>query len=111
MRLLKMNRHFKWQAVIRMWVHQKNIGFEKELYVVYGMPTKNFYASITHIDIWFMFKDNVPELSVRITKDYFENNLVGQEGNFDFADGSYTRSIPQNELELAFDDTDDGKCR
>ena len=58
-----------------------------------------------------MFKDNVPELSVRITKDYFENNLVGQEGNFDFADGFYTRSIPQNELELAFDDTDDCKCR
>jgi len=52
--------------------------------------------------------DNSPALTFRISQAYFENNLSGQTNDFEFSDGFYSRTIPQNELELGFDnDTDD----
>ena len=55
------------------------------------------------------FKDNTPALTFRIAQAYFENFLAGQTNGFVFADGFYSRTIPQNELHLGFDNNTDGK--
>ena len=55
------------------------------------------------------FKDNTPALTFRIAQAYFENNLASQTNDYDFADGYYSRTIHQNDLELAFDSNTDGK--
>ena len=54
--------------------------------------------------IQFNIKDNTPEISIKISQEYFENNLVDQDANFELADGFYSRSIPESELQLAFED-------
>jgi len=56
-----------------------------------------------------MFQDNSPALTFAIAQAYFENNLSGQVNDFTLADGFYWRTIPENELELGFDDDTDGK--
>ena len=55
------------------------------------------------------FKDNSPALTLAIAQAFFENNLSGQTNDFIFANGFYWRTIPQNELELGFDNDTDGK--
>ena len=55
------------------------------------------------------FKDNSPALTLAIAQAYFENNLSGQTDDFIFANGFYSRTIPQNELVLGFDNDTDGK--
>ena len=54
-----------------------------------------------------------PALTFKIEQNYFENNINDDENNFVLADGFYSRTIPQNELVLAFDAVDDGQfyCR
>ena len=54
-------------------------------------------------------KDNSPALTFRISQAFFENNLSGQSNDFVFVDGFYSKTIPQNELELGFDNDTDGK--
>lgn len=48
---------------------------------------------------------NVPELSIRISEDYFNAN-VGTDDSFAFADGFYTKTIPQELLGVSFPDDD-----
>ena len=48
-------------------------------------------------------------MTFKIAQDFFENNLHGEESNFELADGFYSRTIEQNDLVLAFDTTDDGE--
>ena len=55
------------------------------------------------------FKDNSPALTLTIAQAFFENNLSGQTDDFIYADGFYSRTIPQNELVLGFDNETDGK--
>ena len=70
-------------------------------------------ASVSHhcsFSNWLDFlKDNTPALTFRIEQPYFENNLASQTNDFVFADGFYSRTIPQNELQLGFDNNTDGK--
>ena len=47
-------------------------------------------------------------MTFKIEQEYFENNISDDDDNFDLADGFYSRTIQQDELTLAFDDTDDG---
>lgn len=77
---------------------------------VFNLNRKILGQEFTRICIkGLAIKDNSPELSIKIAKDYFENNLSAAESNFDLADGFYSRSIPEDELELAFDTVNDGK--
>ena len=48
-------------------------------------------------------------MTFKIEQEYFENNITDDDDNFVLADGFYSRTILQDELTLAFDDTDDGK--
>ena len=50
-----------------------------------------------------MFQDNSPALTFGIAQAYFENNLSDQANDFTLTDGFYWRTIPENELELGFD--------
>ena len=56
-----------------------------------------------------IFQDNTPALSFKISQEYFENNLIGEESNFELENGFYFRTIQQDDLVLDFDSTDDGK--
>ena len=56
-----------------------------------------------------MFQDNGPALTFGIAQAYFENNLSDQANDFTLTDGFYWRTIPENELELGFDNDTDGK--
>ena len=51
----------------------------------------------------------MPALTFQIEQEYFENNISDEDDDFNFADGFYYRTIQQDELTLAFDDTDDGQ--
>ena len=55
------------------------------------------------------FKDNRPALTFAIEQTYFENNLSDQINDFVLADGFYSRTVADNELEIGFDDDTDGK--
>ena len=57
----------------------------------------------------FCIQNNTPALTFKIAQDFFENNLNGEESNFELADGFYSRTIEQDDLVLAFDTTDDGE--
>ena len=48
-------------------------------------------------------------MTFKIRQDYFENNISDEDDDFVLADGFYSRTIQQDELTLAFDDTDDGQ--
>ena len=74
----------------------------KLLYRIFAIPENCDY---------FLFKDNTPALTFKIAEDYFENNITDEENNFNLADGFYSRTIPQDDLVLAFDSTDDGKLQ
>ena len=60
-----------------------------------------------------IIQDGAPALTFKIEQEYFENNISDDDDNFDLADGFYSRTIQQDELTLAFNDTDDGysHCR
>ena len=49
-------------------------------------------------------------MSIKIAQAYFENNLSMQANDFDLIDGFYSRTLPENELEIGFDDAEDGEC-
>ena len=56
-----------------------------------------------------IIQDGTPALTFKIEQEYFENNITDDDDNFDQDDdGFYSRTIQQDELTLAFDDTDDG---
>ena len=50
-----------------------------------------------------------PALSLRILQSYFENNLSGQEDGFELENGYYKRKIPGADLQMEFDEEEDGK--
>ena len=56
-----------------------------------------------------IIQDATPALTFKIEQEYFENNITDDDDNFVLADGFYSRTILQDELTLAFDDTDDGE--
>ena len=48
-------------------------------------------------------------MTFKIKQEYFENNIDDEDSNFVLADGFYSRTIQQDELILAFDETEDGQ--
>ena len=75
--------------------------------------TRSLFSSVENFDqCRFLelniIQDGTPALTFKIEQEYFENNINDDDDNFDFADGFYSRTIQQDELTLAFDDTDDG---
>ena len=50
-------------------------------------------------------------MTFKVAEDYFENNISDEDNNFNLADGFYSRTIQQDDLVLAFDNTDDGKLQ
>jgi len=48
-------------------------------------------------------------LTFAIEQTYFENNLSDQINEFVLADGFYSRTVDENELEIGFDTDTDGK--
>ena len=56
-----------------------------------------------------IIQDGTPALTFKIEQEYFENNIIDDDDDFvQGDDGYYSRTILQDELTLAFDDTDDG---
>ena len=50
-------------------------------------------------------------MTLKITEDYFNNNLYSASDDFNLANGYYERVIPENELDFEFGTTDDGRCK
>ena len=48
-------------------------------------------------------------MTFAIEQSYFENNLSDQINEFVLADGFYSRTIAENDLEVGFDADNDGK--
>jgi hypothetical protein len=46
-------------------------------------------------------ESKAPELSLRVSESFFATN-IGTDDSFTFADGFYTKSIPQDQLEVSF---------
>ena len=76
--------------------------------------TRSLFSSVENFDqCRFLelniIQDGTPALTFKIEQEYFENNITDDDDNFDQDDdGFYSRTILQDELALAFDDTDDG---
>ena len=75
--------------------------------------TRSIFSSVEIFDQYHfldlnIIQDGAPALTFKIEQEYFENNISDDDDNFDLADGFYSRTIQQDELTLAFDDTDDG---
>ena len=64
---------------------------------------------VTMMVKYYLIQDASPALTFKIEQEYFENNISDDDNNFVLADGFYSRTIEQDELTLAFDDTDDGQ--
>ena len=54
-----------------------------------------------------IIKDRRPELTIQVAESYYTNNLSGQEG-FALADGFYSKTIAEDDLEFTFSDDPDG---
>ena len=50
-----------------------------------------------------------PELTLRIEQSHFDSNFEGQEGEFQFENGFYKKTVPEEDLVVSFDDDNDGK--
>ena len=62
---------------------------------------------------YYLIQDASPALTFKIEQEYFENNISDEDTNFVLANGFYSRTVQQDELVLAFDETEDGQfhCR
>ena len=50
-----------------------------------------------------------PELTFRIEKDHFELNFQGQEADYELEGDYYKRVVVEADLDVGFDDENDGK--
>ena len=50
-----------------------------------------------------------PELSFRISQDYFENNLSNSNDEYTLNNGFYERTIVESDLDFAFGESNDRK--
>ena len=50
-----------------------------------------------------------PQLSFKIAKKYFEQNLAGREDEFIFADDFYKMTVTEESLEIEVREDDDSK--
>ena len=48
-------------------------------------------------------------MSFKISQEYFDNNLRGQENSYNLVDGFYERTIPQDQLTLEFHENGERK--
>lgn len=55
----------------------------------------------------FKIKDQRPELTIQVPEDYFINNFSGQDG-FVLANGTYSKKIQEDKLDVQFSDDADG---
>ena len=42
-------------------------------------------------------------MSIKIARDYFENNLSAEEANFELEGNFYARTLPESEVQLGFE--------
>ena len=50
-----------------------------------------------------------PEITIQITKEYFESYLAGRENDFIFSNDFYEKTFDQDDLQLSFSDDGNGK--
>ena len=84
-----------------------------EYELCWNFETPSTFFSVENFDQYRfldlnIIQDGAPALTFKIEQEYFENNISDDDDNFNLADGFYSRTIQQDELTLAFDDTDDG---
>ena len=54
-----------------------------------------------------LIQERRPALTIEVAEGYYNNNLSGQEG-FALADGFYSKTIAEDDLEFTFSDDPDG---
>ena len=66
---------------------------------------------MSQVRIMNLFKTIIkrPELSFRISQDYFENNLSNSNDEYTLNNGFYERTIVESDLDFAFGESNDRK--
>ena len=50
-------------------------------------------------------------MTLRIEQSHFDSNFEGQEGEFQLEGGFYKKIVPEEDLDVSFDDVNDGKFK